>query len=87
MEFMERRKSFEIWGFRYFRPVVQRQRHLSYKEETGVRFPPGRLGDRFDLKPMGPRVRRRHSSMVRRGTEFDSRADLSIGQWAAGLTG
>ena len=26
------------------RPVVQRQRLLSYKEETGVRFPPGRLG-------------------------------------------
>src|SRR5262249_45317812 len=25
------------------RPVVQRQRHLSYKEETGVRFPPGRF--------------------------------------------
>ena len=28
------------------RPVVQRQRHLSYKEGRGVRFPPGRL----DLK-------------------------------------
>ena len=25
------------------RPVVQRRRHLSYKEETGVRFPPGRF--------------------------------------------
>ena len=26
------------------RPVVQWRRHLSYKEETGVRLPPGRFG-------------------------------------------
>jgi hypothetical protein len=30
------------------------------------------------IQHSGPRVRRRHPFLVRRGTEFDSRADLSI---------
>ena len=58
------------------RPVVQWQRHLSYKEETGVRLPPGRFDHIHECECDGPRVCRRHPSLVRRGTEFDSRADL-----------
>ena len=61
------------------RPVVQRQRLLSYKEETGVRFPPGRLGrlscESGTLRD-GPQVLRQHAFVVRRWFGFDSRADL-----------
>jgi hypothetical protein len=46
---------------------------LSCKEVDRVRFSGGPYCDRW---PIGPRVRRRHASMVRRWTEFDSRADL-----------
>jgi hypothetical protein len=46
------------------------QRPLPYKESTGVRLPPGRFVHD------GLQVFRPHASVVTRGTEFDSRADL-----------
>jgi hypothetical protein len=72
---------------RHKRPVVQWQRHLSYKEETGVRLPPGRLHSSPGRN--GPWVCWLHSSLVKRGTEFDSRADLfddRMGCWSNGTT-
>ena len=62
---------------------------LPCKQEGRARLSGGPSPER---KRKGPRVRRRHASVVRRGTEFDSRADLGssdhsrMGGWSNGMT-
>jgi hypothetical protein len=76
VEFMESRKFFDNSDLSSSRPVVQWQRHLSYKEETGVRLPPGRL-DSFIHEESGPAGA---LAACLRGREVD-RVRFSGGPW------